>query len=119
MGEDARCPFASVSAVRRTRVSYGMHRSQVGDLWVPATATGAVPLVVLIHGGFWRAVYTKTLMTRLARSVVEQGWAAWNVEYRRVGVLGGGGGWPETFEDVAAAVDHVASFSGIDTGRVG
>jgi len=104
--------------MHRTRVSYGAHHSQVGDLWVPSGASGDLPVVVLIHGGFWRAIYTKTLMTRLARAVVERGSAAWNIEYRRVGALGGGGGWPQTFEDVAAAVDHVASFPGIDAGRV-
>lgn len=104
--------------MHRTRVSYGAHHSQVGDLWVPAAATGDRPLVVLIHGGFWRAVYTKTLMSRLARAVVARGFIAWNIEYRRVGALGGGGGWPQTFEDVADAIDHVASFSGVDVGRV-
>jgi acetyl esterase/lipase len=104
--------------MHRTRVSYGTHHSQVGDLWVPAEAGGDLPLVVLIHGGFWRAQFTKTLMSRMARAVVERGWGAWNIEYRRTGALGGGGGWPQTFEDVADAVDHVASLPGIDGSRV-
>ncbi|HXQ61418.1 MAG TPA: prolyl oligopeptidase family serine peptidase [Acidimicrobiales bacterium] len=104
--------------MRRTRISYGPHRSQVGDLWVPADVAGDLPIVVLIHGGFWRAQYTRALMTRMARAVVQKGWAAWNIEYRRIGFLGGDGGWPQTFEDVAAAVDHVASFPGIDVDRV-
>ncbi len=104
--------------MRRTRISYGPYHSQVGDLWMPAQATGPLPLVVLIHGGFWRAPFTKALMGRLARAVVDCGWAAWNIEYRRVGPLGGGGGWPETFSDIAAAIDHLASLSGIDTERV-
>jgi acetyl esterase/lipase len=104
--------------MHRTRISYGSHHSQVGDLWLPGTTTGELPLVVLIHGGFWRAQFTKGLMSRLARAVVERGWAAWNIEYRRVGPMGGGGGWPQTFEDVAEAVDHVASFSGIDNERI-
>jgi acetyl esterase/lipase len=104
--------------MRRTRIAYGSHHSQAGDLWLPAEATGDIPLVVLIHGGFWRAMYTKALMGRLAHAVVDRGWAAWNIEYRRLGALGGGGGWPQTFEDVAAAVDQVASFPGIDHGRV-
>jgi acetyl esterase/lipase len=102
----------------RTRISYGPHHSQVGDLWTPAETSDPVPLVVLIHGGFWRAQFTKALMGRLARAAVERGWAAWNIEYRRVGALDGGGGWPETFSDIADAVDHVASFSGINTDQV-
>jgi acetyl esterase/lipase len=36
-----------------------------------------------------------------------RGVAAWNVEYRRLG-RGQGGGWPATFDDVAAAIDHLA-----------
>jgi acetyl esterase/lipase len=94
--------------MRRTRIPYGPGHGQVGDLWLPSKTTGVVPLVVLIHGGFWRAQYTKTLMNRLARAVARRGWAAWNIEYRRVGALGGGGGWPATFQDVADAIDHVA-----------
>jgi acetyl esterase/lipase len=77
-----------------------------------------IPVVVLIHGGFWRAVYTKVLMNGLARAVKAEGWAAWNIEYRRVGVLGGGGGWPRTAEDVAAAVDHLEGIAGVDLDRV-
>ena len=36
-----------------------------------------------------------------------RGWAVWNLEYRRVGRYSGGG-WPATFEDVAAGIDHLA-----------
>ena len=104
--------------MHRQRVSYGAHHSQAGDLWVPADSAGDRPVVVLIHGGFWRAPFTKMLMSKLARACVGRGWAAWNIEYRRLGPLGGGGGWPQTFEDVARAVDHVASLPGIDRDRV-
>jgi acetyl esterase/lipase len=105
-------------AMRRSTIRYGAQHAQMGDLWLPAEPAGALPLVVLIHGGFWRAQFTKALMGRLAKAVTQQGWAAWNIEYRRVGPLGGGGGWPQTFEDVAEAVDHVATFPGIATDRV-
>ncbi|HEV8064772.1 MAG TPA: hypothetical protein VGP46_08080, partial [Acidimicrobiales bacterium] len=64
------------------------------------------------------APYTKPLMARLAKAVVEEGWAAWNIEYRRIGLLGGGGGWPATCADVAAAVDHLATVTGLDLDRV-
>jgi acetyl esterase/lipase len=99
---------------------YGAHRSNVADLWrpEPGRTDDPVPVVVLIHGGFWRARYTRSLMDGLARSVSTRGWSAWNIEYRRVGTFGGGGGWPATFEDVAAAVDHVRTLPGIDPERV-
>lgn len=87
----------------------------MADLWLPVVGASKVPVVVLIHGGFWRAVYTKRLMNALAKDVVERGWAAWNIEYRRVGSLGGGGGWPNTLTDVAAAVDHLITLDeGVD-----
>jgi acetyl esterase/lipase len=41
-------------------------------------------------------------MHPIAEDLVGRGWAVWNIEYRRVGA---GGGWPDTFRDVATAVD--------------
>jgi acetyl esterase/lipase len=76
-------------------------------------------VVVLIHGGFWRGVYTKRLMNGLAKAVAARGWAAWNIEYRRVGFLGGGGGWPVTLIDVGAALDYLAVIGNeVDIARV-
>jgi acetyl esterase/lipase len=100
-------------------VRYGRHRSQLGDLWMPAGERDAkFPVVVFIHGGFWRAMYTKVLMNALARSVSSMGWAAWNIEYRKVGAFGGGGGWPQTFQDVSKAIDRLEGIERLDTGRV-
>jgi acetyl esterase/lipase len=107
-----------VAPVRPTTISYGPGRGQVGDLWIPPQSTGELPLVILIHGGFWRSISTKSLMNKLARALVGKGLAVWNIEYRRLGPLSGGGGWPATFEDVGAAVDHVVSLPAIDTDRV-
>lgn len=87
------------------RLAYATGHSRFGDLWLPG-GSGPHPVVVLVHGGFWRAEYDLTLMDDLAADVVARGWAAWNIEYRRVGEEGGG--WPGTFVDVAAAVDHLA-----------
>ena len=106
-------------AVRPTRHRYGDKRWQVADLWLPVHATAdRLPIVVLIHGGYWRSMYTKGLMNPLARAVVAKGWAAWNIEYRRLGLFGGGGGWPATFADVGAAIDYVERLPGIDPDRL-
>ncbi len=64
----------------------------------------------MLHGGHWRARYGKLTTRPLCQDLARRGWAAWNVEYRRLG-RGQGGGWPATFDDVAAAIDHLAAFA--------
>ena len=91
--------------MHREQLTYGPSDEQVVDLAWPSEADGPLPVVVLVHGGFWRQSYGKDLMVPLARDAVIRGYATANVEYRRVG---GAGGWPATFEDVAAAVDALA-----------
>ncbi len=83
---------------------YGAQPSQRADLYLPRGA-GPHPVIVLIHGGSWHKRYGKIVMRGLAADLARRGWAVWNVEYRRLGE--GGGGWPGTFEDVAAAIDHL------------
>jgi acetyl esterase/lipase len=85
-------------------IAYGEHPTQVGNLHLPS-GNGPFPLVVLVHGGFWRNGWDRTTLTPLAVDLAAAGFAAWNVEYRCVGAPGGG--WPGTFADVAAAFDHV------------
>ena len=81
---------------------YGPHPSQLVESYeADGEPRGAA---VLIHGGFWRAAYDRHLMDELCRDLSARGWAAWNLEYRR---LGDGGGWPATFDDVAAGIHAV------------
>jgi acetyl esterase/lipase len=87
------------------RIPYGTHPSQFGELTLPAGDGPLRGVAVVLHGGFWRQLRDLELGRPLAADLVGRGWAAWNVEYRRVG---GDGGWPTTFEDVAAAVDLLA-----------
>jgi acetyl esterase/lipase len=84
--------------------SYGKSPECVADLRLPAgEPLGAV---VILHGGYWRERYRRDLMEPLAEALVTLGLATWNVEYRRVG---SGGGVPQTLDDVAAAIDCVAT----------
>jgi acetyl esterase/lipase len=103
--------------VSRPTVNYGSHHNQVADVWRPKELPGDLPVVVLIHGGFWRQMYTKRLMHSMAGAIVDLGWVAYNIEYRRVGALGSGG-WPATFQDVAAAIDALDTVEGIDLSRI-
>ena len=92
---------------RPTRHTYAQdHPVQVADLHLPRGG-GPFPVAVVLHGGHWQARYGKFTTRLLVADLARRGWAAWNVEYRRLGG-GQGGGWPATFLDVAAAVDHLA-----------
>jgi acetyl esterase/lipase len=95
---------------------YGPHASQCADLYLPV-GSGPHPVMILIHGGSWQKRYGRIFTRGLAGDLLRRGWAVWNIEYRRVGA---GGGWPTTFADVAAAIDHLAALEEerLDLGRV-
>ncbi len=98
--------LASTTAHPYATLRYGAAIDQVGDLRLPLAPADRVPLVILLHGGFWREAYRRDVMAPLAVDLARRGVATWNVEYRRVG--GSGGGCPRTFDDVAAAFDFGA-----------
>ncbi len=83
-------------AADRTR-AYGPHRAQVVDYYGPPDGTR----LTLLHGGFWRERYDRSHLSGTAAALAREGFAVALAEYRRVG---GGGGWPATFEDAERAV---------------
>lgn len=90
-------------------VAYGAGADQVGEVWWPAARAGpgAVPaaLVLIIHGGFWQTEWDRAHVRPLAAALADAGYVVGSMEYRRIGSPGGG--WPGTFDDVAAAVDRL------------
>ena len=97
-----------MSPVNPVSSSYGAAPQQFGELRLPE-GTGPHPVVVFLHGGFWRARYDLAYARPLCDMLTAQGFATWNLEYRRVGQLGGG--WPGTLHDVAAGIDHVRTLA--------
>ena len=97
--------------------SYGSRPSQTADLHLPS-GPGPFPVAVVIHGGYWQAQWSKLVTRPVSLDLAGRGWAAWNIEYRRLGP--DGGGWPATFDDVARGIDHLAELNhpNLDLGKV-
>lgn len=101
------------------RIAYGQQPSQFGELRLPNRA-GPHPVVVLVHGGCWKSEYaTLRDLAALADALTDAGFATWSIEYRRLGEPGGG--WPGTYRDVAAGIDHLRTLAAphrLDLSRV-
>jgi acetyl esterase/lipase len=106
----ARHIFSTPAPSADVRIPYGDGPFHFGDLRLPRTdKSGPYPVVVVIHGGFWRARYDLEHIGHACAALTSLGLATWSIEYRRVG--NEGGGWPGTFQDVGAAVDHLRTLA--------
>jgi acetyl esterase/lipase len=90
------------------RIKYGPDENHFGDLRLP-DRPGPYPVVIVIHGGFWRAAYDLEHIGHLGEDFRKLGMATWSLEYRRIG--NPGGAWPGTFQDVANGADHVRALA--------
>lgn len=90
------------------RIPYAPGEWQFGDLRLPA-GSGPHPVVVVLHGGYYRARYCLDYMGHVCAALTAAGAATWNVEYRRLG--NPGGGWSGTLLDVAQAADHLRALA--------
>jgi acetyl esterase/lipase len=90
-------------------VTYGSEPLQFADVRLPSSTTFGVAAV--IHGGYWKATYNLIHTGHMCVALAEAGVATWNLEYRRVGDVGGG--WPAAAEDVALAVDAMVGKAGL------
>jgi acetyl esterase/lipase len=100
------------------RLAYGNDPNQFGDLRLPKTGK-SFPVIVNIHGGYWRAKYDLLHAGHMCAALTQDGYATWNLEYRRVG--NPGGAWPGTFEDLVNGyrfVSQVAHRYRLDPSRM-
>lgn len=72
------------------------------------------PVVVVLHGGFWRQEFDRRHTRPMAQALAAEGYVVATPEYRRTG---GDGGWPQTFDDVAAALTTLPLLADILPGR--
>ncbi|MFF8031645.1 alpha/beta hydrolase [Streptomyces sp. NPDC016626] len=115
----ARAAAEEESALTRAPVdpdvtaAYGDGPDQLVDFYAPrgqGGPGGPAPVVVVLHGGAWRAPYDRRHISPFAGFLAGRGFAVANVEYRRGAGESGGlaavsGRWPDTFDDVATALD--------------
>ncbi|MFB7915310.1 alpha/beta hydrolase family protein [Streptomyces sp. NPDC056061] len=92
--------------------AYGNHPDQLIDFYAPRDGRSGAPVVVVLHGGAWRAPYDRQHVSPFADFLARRGFAVASVEYRcgseipqQRGSEPVAGRWPETFDDVAAAMD--------------
>ncbi|WP_052507878.1 alpha/beta hydrolase family protein [Sphingomonas hengshuiensis] len=88
---------------------YGPDSLQHGELRLPA-GKGPFPVAVVIHGRCWLSTMGNASGTAaLADALTARGIATWNLEYRRLGDAGGG--YPGSFDDIAAGIDHLRTLA--------
>lgn len=105
---------------------YGDDPSQVVDFYEAGAGGGSGsgpgggsggPTVAVLHGGFWRAAYDRTHLRAFAAELARRSdRTVALIEYRRVGGYEGHG-WPETPQDVDAALDLLGAPPGVLLGH--
>ncbi|MDF9814634.1 alpha/beta hydrolase [Streptomyces sp. SPB162] len=122
--------FAHPAVPPDATAAYGELPDQIADFYRPRSAPGIpvrpAPLVIVLHGGAWRARYDREHISPFAAHLAGRGFAVASVEYRRGGEeppAGGDGSahpredtppagrWPDTLDDVAAAVDALPALA--------
>src|SRR5262245_5799898 len=85
-------------------VRYGDHPDQLVDLHLPPDDLATAPVLVLLHGGFWRHEWDRLHTRPMAEARRGHGWLVVTPEFRRTG---GDGGWPATFDDIATVRERL------------
>ncbi|MEQ5553890.1 alpha/beta hydrolase [Providencia rettgeri] len=88
------------------KVSYHHDKNNYFELRQPKIINGdKAPLAIVIHGGYWRNKYSLDYMRYFCDWLSANGIISVNMEYRRIGDVGGG--YPGTFNDVTMCIDNL------------
>ena len=80
---------------------YAPGPDHVIDLYLPPGSEPA-PVIVLAHGGYWQ--FDRRPCRLLAGALADDGFIVVLPEYR---LTGRGGGWPQSYRDIRAAINHL------------
>ncbi|MRV76000.1 alpha/beta fold hydrolase [Duganella sp. FT92W] len=93
-------------------VAYGSEPDQVADIRFGQRGA-QLPLVVLIHGGFWKPQYDREHAEAMSSALAAAGWTVATLEYRRIP------GQPDaTLHDIAAALESVPAMAERHNGKL-
>lgn len=118
-------PSAAISVEKHIPYVDGGSLNQTVDVYredgTGQGAGGGRPAIILVHGGGFAGGSPDDLSAQ-ARYAAQQGFVAFNLDYRTTSVLGtSGDAWPAEYEDVSAGVDWVyahASEYGADPQKI-
>ena len=112
MTREDRSVLSRAAAPPDAELRYGAEPEQVADVRFARPPAAGRPVLVLVHGGFWRPEYDRGHLGPMAEALAAAGWTTVTPEYRRVP------GRPDlAVEDVRRAVRSVAEEPGLP-GRV-
>ena len=94
-------------------VAYGADPAQIMEVRIGREPASQRPLVVLIHGGFWRPDIDRVHMRVMADALAEAGWTTVLPEYARVARDPA-----PTLADLTLLLDHVAGKVAHHNGKV-
>ncbi|MFZ6743582.1 alpha/beta hydrolase [Undibacterium sp. JH2W] len=91
---------------------YGSHADQVADIRFGSDGARR-PLLMLIHGGFWKPEYDRQHTEAMSSAMAAEGWTVVTPEYRRIP------GKPDaSLEDIASAIEMLPHQVGRHNGKI-
>lgn len=94
-------------------LAYGAESDQVVDIRFGGHRAAHRPLLVLLHGGFWRPKYDRAESASMAAALASEGWTVATAEYRRIP-----GDPDSTLHDIATVIEDLASAVMQHNGRI-
>jgi acetyl esterase/lipase len=81
---DDQSVLTRVATPANTLAPYGDLAEQVADVRYGKNDPASRPLIILIHGGFWRPQFDRGHTGPMSAAIAEAGWTVASIEYRRI-----------------------------------